>query len=95
MLTEKDLQSEFNILLKLKTLINMKRIYIFKALQAAFNKLDKRNNGSIKPAEIVDVFRFSGQNPTNDEINKMVQEADEPGLISLITFDCFLSDCDF
>lgn len=35
--------------------------------------------GSIKPTEVADVFRFAGQNPTNDEINKMIQEADEPG----------------
>ena len=53
------------------------------ALQSAFRKYDKRNIGSVKPSEVADVFRTAGQNPTNEEITKMIQEADEPGIQSI------------
>ena len=44
-----------------------------------FNKYDKRKTGTIKPAEVVDVFRMCGQNPTNHEASRMTEESDEAG----------------
>ncbi|CAF0929040.1 unnamed protein product [Brachionus calyciflorus] len=48
-------------------------------LKKAFNKYDKKNSGNIKPNEIADVFRMAGQNPTIEDCNKMIAEAEEPG----------------
>ncbi|RMZ93528.1 calmodulin-like isoform X2, partial [Brachionus plicatilis] len=48
-------------------------------LKRAFTKYDKKSVGNIKPSEIADVFRMAGQNPTVEECNLMINEADEPG----------------
>lgn len=48
-------------------------------LKKAFDKYDKKKTGSIKPSEIADVFRMAGQNPTVEEVTKMIEEAEAPG----------------
>lgn len=35
--------------------------------------------GSVRPDEVANVFRMAGQNPTMEEANKMINEAEESG----------------
>ena len=46
-------------------------------LKKSFDKYDKAKSGCIKPEDLGDVFRMSGQNPTVIEANKMVAEAQQ------------------
>jgi len=48
------------------------------ALKKAFSKYDKKL-GSVRPDEVANVFRMAGQNPTMEESNKMIAEAEESG----------------
>jgi Ca2+-binding EF-hand superfamily protein len=41
-----------------------------------FRKYDKKI-GTIKPDEVADCFRMAGQNPTLEESQKMIEEAEE------------------
>ena len=51
------------------------------AIKKAFNKYDKKKTGSIKPTEIADLMRMAGQNPTLEQSEKMIAEADADGNI--------------
>lgn len=62
-------------------------IYSILELKRAFTKYDKKTTGSIKPVEIADVFRMAGQNPTVEECNLMIEEAEEPGTGMLMLED--------
>jgi Ca2+-binding EF-hand superfamily protein len=55
------------------------------ALKKAFAKYDKKHEAKIDPANIADVCRMAGQNPTNHEASRMIELAEEPG-IGMITF---------
>jgi hypothetical protein len=48
-------------------------------LKKAFGKYDKKKTGRINPADIADVFRMAGQNPTNHETSRMIELAEELG----------------
>ena len=46
-----------------------------KDLKKSFDKYDKGKSGFIKPEDLADIFRMAGQNPTVDDSNKIIQEA--------------------
>lgn len=49
--------------------------------------------GNIKPIEIADVFRMAGQNPTVEECNLMINEAEEPGT-GMLMFEDLIKICE-
>lgn len=66
--------------------------YLILELKRLFIKYDKKSIGSIKPIEIVDVFRMAGQNPTVEECNLMIEEAEEPGT-GMLMFEDLINIC--
>jgi len=58
--------------------------------QEAFNKYDPKSIGSINTGQLRQVLRFIGQNPTEAELQDMVNEVDKDGTGN-IDFPEFLS----
>ena len=50
---------------------------------------DEDGSGSITTEELMEALKKMGQNPSEDELRKMVEQADEDGS-GLIEFDEFL-----
>lgn len=44
-----------------------------------FGKYDKRKTGSVNPSDVPDILRLAGQNPTNEEVEKILEDANAPG----------------
>lgn len=57
--------------------------------KAVFAEFDDDGSGSISTVELALVFRKMGSNPTEEELNELVNEIDEDGS-GLIEFDEFL-----
>eukprot|EP01123_Difflugia_compressa_P001147 TRINITY_DN1130_c0_g1_i3.p1 TRINITY_DN1130_c0_g1~~TRINITY_DN1130_c0_g1_i3.p1 ORF type:complete len:326 (-),score=71.81 TRINITY_DN1130_c0_g1_i3:169-1044(-) len=57
-------------------------------LKEAFDIFDKESSGSITSSNLGDILRSLGQNPTDDEVNKMVAKIDQDGN-GTIDFDEF------
>ena len=48
-------------------------------IRDAFALIDQDNDGEISSQEILNVMRNLGRNPTEDEVQQMINEADEDG----------------
>jgi len=60
-------------------------------LKAAFDLFDADSNGCITIQELGDIFRASGQNPTNEELRKMLNEGQENKNSEYMTYEGFLN----
>lgn len=56
----------------------------FSELREAFNVFDKDGDGTITTKELGTVMRSLGQNPTDDELQEMINEVDVDGISHII-----------
>ena len=49
-------------------------------MKEAFSMFDQNNDGSVSAAEIANVMRCFGQNPTDEEVKEIVTEMDTNGI---------------
>lgn len=54
-------------------------IFLFIEFKEAFTSYDKDRNGKITMNELGPVMRVLGQNPTEEELDKMMREVDMDG----------------
>ena len=57
----------------------MKICQFFVEMKEAFSMFDQNNDGSVSAAEIANVMRCFGQNPTDEEVKEIVTEMDTNG----------------
>ena len=57
-------------------------MYIFPEFREAFSLFDKDGDGTISSKELGTVMRSLGQNPTEVELQDMINEVDADGIVS-------------
>lgn len=58
-------------------------LYIFAEFKEAFSLFDKDGDGTITTSELGTVMRSLGQNPTEAELQDMINEVDADGKLNL------------
>lgn len=83
----------FNILSN-KLLIDCTSILYIVEFQEAFSLFDKDGDGTITTSELGTVMRSLGQNPTEAELQDMINEVDADGRFLLVAHGPFLIEND-
>ncbi len=65
---------------KYKTIIKKTSMFLYSEFKEAFSLFDKDGDGTITTKELGTVMRSLGQNPTEAELQDMINEVDADGM---------------